>query len=323
MSNRDSNLLTVNDLRKHFPIKGGLFGRTVGTVKAVDGVSFSIKRGETLGLVGESGCGKSTTGMMVLRLLEPTSGDILFEGENVAQFNKSRLKDFRRQAQIVFQDPYASLNPRMSVGDIIAEPMILHGIAKGPDLTKRVEKLLRLVGLGPHHGRRYPHEFSGGQRQRVGIARALAVNPKLIVCDEPVSALDVSIQSQILNLLVELQQEMGLTYLFIAHGLNVIKHISDRIGVMYLGKMVELAGGDELITDPWHPYTRTLISAIPKPQPGQKSNRIILQGDVPSPANPPNGCRFHTRCPECTEICTLTEPEFKQRNGRFVACHHV
>ncbi len=316
-------LLSVRNLKKHFPIRGGLFSRPIGAVRAVDGVSFDIKKGETLGLVGESGCGKSTTGMLVLRLLEMTGGEVMFEGQDVAKMGKGELRRFRRHAQIIFQDPYASLNPRMSVGEIIGEPLMLHGMASGVDRTKRVEELLKVVGLGPHHAIRYPHEFSGGQRQRIGIARALAVNPKLVVCDEPVSALDVSIQSQILNLLVELQQEMGLTYLFIAHGLNVVKHISDRIGVMYLGKMVELAEGDELITNPLHPYTKTLISAIPQPNPGAQRNRIILQGDVPSPANPPSGCRFHTRCPECQPICSQQEPEFRQIGERFVACHLV
>lgn len=320
---KEEYLLTVRDLKKHFPIHGGLFGRQVGTVQAVDGVSFAIKHGETLGLVGESGCGKSTTGMLVLRLLEKTAGQVLFEGQDVGKMNKQELRDFRRHAQIIFQDPYASLNPRMSVGDIIAEPMMLHDIADGIERTKKVEDLLKVVGLGSHHARRYPHEFSGGQRQRIGIARALAVQPKLIVCDEPVSALDVSIQSQILNLLVDLQQELGLAYLFIAHGLNAVKHISDRVGVMYLGKMVELAEGDELILNPLHPYTKTLISAIPQPQPGVKKNRIILQGDVPSPANPPSGCRFHTRCPERISICSQDEPEFRQVGSRFVACHLV
>jgi oligopeptide transport system ATP-binding protein len=316
-------LLTVRDLRKYFPIRGGFFGRTVGAVQAVDGISFDVRRSETLGLVGESGCGKSTTGLLVLRLLEPTSGQVLFEGQDIGQFNKRELRGFRRYAQIVFQDPYASLNPRMSVGEIIAEPMLLHNIASGPERTKKLDKLLRVVGLGPQHAGRYPHEFSGGQRQRIGIARALAVEPKLVVCDEPVSALDVSIQSQILNLLVELQQEMGLTYLFIAHGLNVIKHISDRIGVMYLGKMVELADGGQLIANPLHPYTKTLLSAIPIPRPGVKSNRIILQGDVPSPANPPSGCRFHTRCPEKIDICSQQQPEFRQAGNHYVACHLV
>ncbi|MDF2635049.1 MAG: oligopeptide/dipeptide transporter, ATPase subunit [Pelosinus sp.] len=320
---KEEHLLTVRNLKKHFPIRGGLFGGQIGTVQAVDGVSFTIKHGQTLGLVGESGCGKSTTGMLVLRLLEMTAGQVLFQGQDVGQMKKQELRDFRRHAQIIFQDPYASLNPRMSVGDIIAEPMMLHDIASGIERTKKVEDLLKVVGLGPHHARRYPHEFSGGQRQRIGIARALAVQPKLIVCDEPVSALDVSIQSQILNLLVDLQQELGLAYLFIAHGLNAVKHISDEIGVMYLGKMVELGEGDELILNPLHPYTKTLISAIPQPHPGAKKNRIILQGDVPSPANPPSGCRFHTRCPEQIAICSQEEPEFRQVQSRFVACHLV
>lgn len=320
---KGEHLLTVRNLKKHFPIRGGLFGGQTGTIQAVDGVSFTIKHGQTLGLVGESGCGKSTTGMLVLRLLEMTDGQVLFQGQDVGQMKKQELRDFRRHAQIIFQDPYASLNPRMSVGDIIAEPMMLHGIASGIERTHKVEDLLKVVGLGPHHARRYPHEFSGGQRQRIGIARALAVQPKLIVCDEPVSALDVSIQSQILNLLVDLQQELGLAYLFIAHGLNAVKHISDEIGVMYLGKMVELGEGDELILNPLHPYTKTLISAIPQPYPGAKKKRIILQGDVPSPANPPSGCRFHTRCPERIAICSQEEPVFRQVQARFVACHLV
>jgi len=316
-------LLDVRNLHKQFPIRGGLFGRQVGTVQAVSGVSFQVRSGETLGLVGESGCGKSTTGLSILRLIEPTAGEVLFDGKNVAVFDKSQLKTFRSQAQIIFQDPYASLNPRMSVNDILAEPMYLHNIASGQERTKRIDKLLKLVGLGAHHANLYPHEFSGGQRQRIGIARALAVEPRLIVCDEPVSALDVSIQSQILNLLVELQQELGLTYLFIAHGLNVVKHISDRIGVMYLGKIVELADGEQLISQPLHPYTRTLISAIPLPVPGIRRNRIILQGDLPSPASPPPGCRFHTRCPECIGICREIEPPFIEVDGRWVACHLV
>lgn len=318
-----SPLLEVRELKKHFPIRGGFLGRPIGAVQAVDGISFDIMRGETLGLVGESGCGKSTTGLLVLRLLEKTAGQVRFDGQDVGRMNKEELRQFRRHAQIIFQDPYASLNPRMSVADIIAEPIMLHRIASGVECAKRVDKLLNLVGLGAHHGRRYPHEFSGGQRQRVGIARALAVHPKLIVCDEPVSALDVSIQSQILNLLVDLQAEMGLTYLFIAHGLNVIKHISDRIGVMYLGKMVELAEGNELITNPLHPYTKNLLSSIPIPQPGIVRNRVILQGDVPSPANPPTGCRFHTRCPECMSRCSQEEPEFRHIGSRFVACHLI
>lgn len=324
MSDRDNGtLLSVRGLCKHFPIRGGLLGRPVGQVRAVDGVSFDVRRGETLGLVGESGCGKSTTGLAVLRLIEPTAGEVLFEGRDVTAFSKQELRAFRRHAQIVFQDPYASLNPRMSVGDIIAEPIMLHNIASGAARIRRVEKLLRVVGLGPQHARRYPHEFSGGQRQRIGIARALAVEPKLVVCDEPVSALDVSIQSQILNLLVELQRELGLTYLFIAHGLNVIKHISDRVGVMYLGKIVEMADGNELIERPLHPYTKTLLSAIPVPKPNAKKARIILEGDVPSPANPPSGCRFHTRCPERLPVCSVEEPVFRQIGGRCVACHRV
>ena len=323
MSKSRSILLEVRDLYKSFPIRGGLFGRQTGTVQAVAGISFQVNQGETLGLVGESGCGKSTTGLAILRLIEPTAGQVLFDQENVAAFGREQLKRFRRQAQMIFQDPYASLNPRMSVSEILAEPMFLHNIASGEERTRRIAKLLKLVGLGPHHAGLYPHEFSGGQRQRIGIARALAVEPRLIVCDEPVSALDVSIQSQILNLLVELQHEFGLTYLFIAHGLNVVKHISDRIGVMYLGKMVELADGEQLISNPLHPYTKTLLSAIPLPIPGARRSRIILQGDLPSPANPPSGCRFHTRCPEQIDICSQEEPLFKEIDGRQVACHLI
>lgn len=317
-------LLQVRNLKKYFPIRGGLFDRQVGNVKAVDGISFDIRQGETLGLVGESGCGKSTSGLLILRLLEATAGEVIFRGQNVMAMNKQELLTFRRQAQIIFQDPYASLNPRMSAGDIIEEPMIIHGLGGNKaERELRVKKLMNLVGLNPAYEVRYPHEFSGGQRQRIGIARALAVEPKLIICDEPVSALDVSIQSQVLNLLVELQQELGLTYLFIAHGLNAVKHISDRIGVMYLGKLVELAEGNELVEQPLHPYTKSLISAIPSLIPGAIKQRILLQGDLPSPANPPTGCRFHTRCPECIAICSEVEPEFISVGQRLVACHLV
>jgi len=317
-------LLQVHNLKKYFPIRGGLFDNQIGNVKAVDGISFDIKQGETLGLVGESGCGKSTTGLLILRLLAATAGEVIFKDQNVMNMNKQELLDFRRQAQIIFQDPYASLNPRMSAGGIIEEPMIIHGLGGNTMERKiRVKKLMDLVGLNPAYIGRYPHEFSGGQRQRIGIARALAVEPDLIVCDEPVSALDVSIQSQVLNLLVELQQELGLTYLFIAHGLNAVKHISDRIGVMYLGKLVELAEGNELVEQPLHPYTKTLISAIPSLKPGSVKQRILLQGDLPSPANPPCGCHFHTRCPECEEMCSQVEPELIAVGNRLVACHHV
>lgn len=314
--------MEVKNLTKHFPIRGGLLGKVVGQVQAVDGVSFSITKGETLGLVGESGCGKSTTGRLILKLIEATAGEVYFQDQNLFALRGKELRKARRDMQIVFQDPYASLNPRMAVGDTIAEPMIIHGLAKGPELDKRVKKLLECVGLASYHASRYPHEFSGGQRQRIGIARALAVNPKLIVCDEPVSALDVSIQSQVLNLLKDLQDEFKLTYLFIAHGLNVVKHVSNRVGVMYLGKIVELAQGDTLYTSPKHPYTQALLSAIPIPDPTAKRERIVLQGDVPSPVNPPTGCRFHTRCWLAKDICQKEEPEFKEAEpGHFVACH--
>ncbi len=315
-------LLSVRDLTKYFPITGGLFSRIVGHVKAVDGVSFDLLRGETMGLVGESGCGKTTTGRAVLRLIEPTSGSIKFEGKEIVKLPKSEMRALRREMQIIFQDPFGSLNPRMSVGEIIEEPLDIHHIGNRHEREKRVKELLEVVGLASYHMRRYPHEFSGGQRQRVGIARALALNPKLIVADEPVSALDVSIQSQILNLLEDLQKEFGLTYLFIAHGLNVIRHISDRVGVMYLGAMVEIADAEEIYRKPLHPYTEALFSAIPIPNPMLKRERIILQGDVPSPVNPPSGCRFHTRCPIAQEQCKADRPIIKESfPGHWVACH--
>lgn len=315
-------LLSVRDLTKYFPITGGLFSRVVGHVKAVDGVSFDLLRGETLGLVGESGCGKTTTGRAVLRLIEPTSGSIKFEGKEIVKLPKAEMRALRREMQIIFQDPFGSLNPRMSVGEIIEEPLDIHHMGTRREREKRVKELLEVVGLASYHMRRYPHEFSGGQRQRVGIARALALNPKLIVADEPVSALDVSIQSQILNLLEDLQKEFGLTYLFIAHGLNVIRHISDRVGVMYLGAMVEIADAEEIYRKPLHPYTEALFSAIPIPNPTLKRERIILQGDVPSPVNPPSGCRFHTRCPIAQEQCKVDRPIIKESSpGHWVACH--
>ena len=315
-------LLSVRDLTKHFPITGGLFSRTVGHVKAVDGVSFDVKRGETLGLVGESGCCKTTTGRAVLRLIEPTSGQVIFEGKDIVKASKQEMRTLRREMQIVFQDPFGSLNPRMSVGEIIEEPLVIHRIGTNQERQKRVRELLEVVGLAAYHIRRYPHEFSGGQRQRIGIARALALNPKLVVADEPVSALDVSIQSQILNLMEDLQREFGLTYLFIAHGLNVIRHISDRVGVMYLGMMMEIADSDEIYKHPLHPYTEALFSAIPIPNPTVKRERIILQGDVPSPVNPPSGCRFHTRCPIAQEQCKVERPVLKESApGHWVACH--
>ncbi|NLJ73572.1 MAG: dipeptide ABC transporter ATP-binding protein [Firmicutes bacterium] len=327
MAREQSNaLLEVKDLVKHFPIRQGIiFSRQVGAVQAVDGVSFTVNKGETLGLVGESGCGKTTTGRLILRLLEPTSGEIYFDGKNIPELPKDEMRELRKDLQIIFQDPYGSLNPRMTVGDIIGEPLHIHKIARGKDKEKRVRELLDVVGLNAFHARRFPHEFSGGQRQRIGIARALAVNPKLIVCDEPVSALDVSIQAQVINLLQDLQKEYGLTYLFIAHDLSVVKHISDRVAVMYLGKIVELTDKDELYRNPKHPYTQALLSAIPVPDPTVKKERILLHGDVPSPINPPSGCRFHTRCPKVMDICKVKEPEFVDTtgDGHFVACHLV
>ena len=322
-STNGDTILEVKNLYKHFPItKGFIMQRQVGAVKAVDGVSFSIRRGETLGLVGESGCGKTTTGRVILRLMEPTSGDAYFEGRNIFTLGKEDLRRMRRDMQIIFQDPYSSLNPRMTVGDIVGEPLEIHNLARGKEKLRRVQELLEVVGLSPYHTNRYPHEFSGGQRQRIGIARALAVNPKLIICDEPVSALDVSIQAQVLNLLEELQKEFGLTYLFIAHDLSVVKHISDRIAVMYLGRIVELSDTLELFENPQHPYTEALLSAVPIPDPGMRRERIILPGDVPSPVNPPKGCRFHTRCLYAQESCRVNDPELVDYwgNGHFVAC---
>jgi oligopeptide transport system ATP-binding protein len=319
-------LVEVRDLYKYFPIHAGLLSRHIADVRAVDGVDFTIRSGETLGLVGESGSGKTTVGRMLLRLLPATKGEVFFEGRDVLQMNRSDVRHLRKEMQIIFQDPFASLNPRMTVGDIIGEPLKIHKIAKGAGVDTRVHELLRLVGLQAYHANRYPHEFSGGQRQRVGIARALAVNPKFIVCDEPVSALDVSIQAQVINLLEDLQHQLGLTYLFIAHDLSVVRHISTRVAVMYVGKIVELAQNADLYENPLHPYTQGLLSAIPIPDPHveRRRKRIVLTGDIPSPVNPPSGCRFHTRCPIAFERCRVEIPPFNEyAPGHFAACHWV
>jgi oligopeptide transport system ATP-binding protein len=324
----DNNVLVrVEHLKKYFPITRGIvFSRHIGDVKAVDDVSFDIYQGETLGLVGESGCGKTTTGRAIIQLYRPTAGHVYYEGQDLAQMRGRELRSMRRKMQIIFQDPYASLNPRLTVGAIIGEPLEIHKAAQGKALRERVEELLHLVGLNPYFINRYPHEFSGGQRQRIGIARALALEPEFIVCDEPISALDVSIQAQIVNLLEELQERLGLTYLFIAHDLSMVRHISDRVAVMYLGKVVELADRNTLYTDPLHPYTQALLSAVPIPDPvvEEKRQRIILEGDVPSPANPPPGCNFNTRCPVAMDICSEADPEFIEiEKGHFCACHLV
>ncbi|MDA0738376.1 MAG: dipeptide ABC transporter ATP-binding protein [Nitrospirae bacterium] len=305
-------LLEVNNLQKYFPVRSGILSKVTASVKAVDDVTFDIMPGETFGLVGESGCGKTTVGRTILRLMEPSGGEAIFEGENIFAMNSKTLRATRRRMQIVFQDPYSSLNPRMTVGSIVGEPLLVHKLAKGQDLTDRVYQLLERVGLSPDHYSRYPHEFSGGQRQRIGIARALALNPKFIVCDEAVSALDVSIQAQIINLLKDLQEEFHLSYLFITHDLNVVQYIAKRIAVMYLGKLAEVAPSETLFENAKHPYTRALLSANPLPDPTMKHERILLTGDVPSPLNPPSGCRFHTRCPEVMEHCKTTEPPLIQ-----------
>ena len=318
-TNGKQELVNVRHLVKHFPVEG-----SDDVVRAVDDVSFEILRGETLGLVGESGCGKSTVGRCLLRLIEPTAGEIDFDGRNVRTLNRGDLRELRREMQIVFQDPYASLNPRMRVGDIVGEPLVIHNIGTKNDRYERVGELLRRVGLDPDYRKRYPHEFSGGQRQRIGVARTLALNPKLIVADEPVSALDVSVQAQVVNLLQELQQEFGLTYLFISHGLAVVEHISTRVAVMYLGRIVEIAPAAELYLHPLHPYTQALLSAIPVPDPKRKRERIVLQGDVPTPINPPSGCRFRTRCPIAIDECARIDPELRElAPGHRVACIRV
>lgn len=325
--NQDKPLLRVENLTKHFPIYRGLiFQKQVGAVQAVEDISFHIHKGETLGLVGESGCGKSTTGRTILQLHKPTSGKVFYNDVELSSASDEKLREMRRNMQIIFQDPYASLNPRMTVGNIISEPLEVHNIGTRRERGERVQELLELVRLNPYFVNRYPHEFSGGQRQRIGVARALALQPEFIVCDEPISALDVSIQAQVVNLLEELQQEFGLTYLFIAHDLSMVRHISDRVAVMYLGKIVELAEREDLYENPLHPYTQALLSAVPIPDPvkERKRERIILTGDVPSPVNPPSGCRFHTRCPIAEDICKEVQPEWREyASGHWVACHLV
>lgn len=315
-------LLKVENLKKYFPIRAGLFAKHVGDVKAVDDVSFEIYEGETLGIVGESGCGKSTTGRVLMRLHEPTEGKVTFEGTELTELSGEEMRKMRREIQMVFQDPYASLNPRHTIEKILEEPLIVHGIGTSAERKKKVMDYLRIVGLSEYHAKRYPHQFSGGQRQRIGIARALMTNPKLIIADEPVSALDVSIQAQVLNLMQKLQEDLKLTYIFIAHDLGVVRHISDRVGVMYLGRMVELAESELLYSEPLHPYTQALLSAVPVPDPQYERSQILLKGDIPSPSNPPTGCTFHTRCPKAMEHCKQVAPKMQQvKEGHSVACH--
>ncbi|EMT51218.1 peptide ABC transporter ATP-binding protein [Brevibacillus borstelensis AK1] len=315
-------LLEVKDLKKHYPIKKGLFGKQVGAVKAVDGVSFSIQPGETLGIVGESGCGKSTTGRTILRLIEPTAGEVLFDGQDIRKLPPDEMRKFRTNMQIVFQDPYASLDPRWTVQRTLEEPLRTHLKLSEAEIKDRIAELMSVVGLAPYHASRFPHEFSGGQRQRIGIARALALRPKFVVCDEPVSALDVSIQAQVLNLMQDLQSQFSLTYMFISHDLSVVKFICDRVGVMYLGRMVEMAPTAEMFAEPLHPYTKALMSAVPVPDPEATRERIVLTGDVPNPQSPPTGCTFHTRCPYVMDSCRQAVPEWREVSpGRHVACH--